>query len=54
LNGKEVISWPWERIKENEKLEPKGILNDYESQQHKPVISVCSRVLKSTALNEAS
>ena len=51
---REVISWPCELIKENEKLEPKGILSNYESQQHKPVISVCSRMLESITLNEAS
>jgi hypothetical protein len=39
---------------ENEKLEPKGILSNYESQQCKPVSSVCSRMLKSITLNEAS
>lgn len=48
-SGKEVISWPCECIKENEKLEPKGILSNYESQQH-----VCSRMLESLTLNEAS
>jgi hypothetical protein len=39
---------------ENEKLEPKRILSNYESQQRKPVISACSRVLKSITINEAS
>jgi len=42
LSGKEVISWPCELIEENEKFEPKGILSNYESQQRKSVISVCS------------
>jgi hypothetical protein len=34
LNGKVDISWPWESIKEDIKLQPKGVLGNYESQQH--------------------